>query len=109
MRRIPASTRERTRSRAASVAASESNSGATSRSWKVKKGTPSFSKNSKATCVLRSARATGSPAPNHGRSKVSAPNMSVPGQQNVCHQHTAMRSWSAMRLPRTIASGSYQR
>ena len=72
------------RSSCALVARSVAPSGATSRSWKVKNGAPSLSNSSKATAALRSASVIGSPSPNHGRSKVSPPNMSTPGQQNVC-------------------------
>ncbi len=69
------------RSSWALVSASVSASGATSRSWKVKNGTPSSPKSSNAASALRAASAMGSPAPNQGRASVSPPNMSPPGQQ----------------------------
>ena len=37
-----------------------------------------------------------------GRLNVPAPNTSLPGQQKVCHMHTAKRRWSSMRSPMTI-------
>ena len=33
------------------------------------------------------------------------PNTSLPGQQKVCHMHTAKRRWSSSRLPMTTSSG----
>ncbi len=60
-------------------------SGAMSRSWKQKNGTPSFSKNSKAAAILILAASIGSPAASsQGRSRVPAPKMSKPVQLKLC-------------------------
>jgi hypothetical protein len=67
-------------------------SGATSWSWKVKNGAPSFSMNSNAAASFVRAAAIGSPpAASHGRSKVPTPNTSEPGQLNECHRQIATR------------------
>lgn len=59
-------------------------SGAMSRSWKQKNGTPSFSKNSNAAASL-SAQVSRLLVPaSHGRSNVADPNMSRPGALNEC-------------------------
>ena len=90
----------------ATVSAKVAPSGATSRSWKVKNGTPSFETNSKAASSFARAASIGSaPGASQGRSKVPTPNTSDPGQLNECHRHTAIRRWSSMRLPATSRSG----
>ena len=56
-----------------------------STSWKQKKGMPSLAKNSKAASIFWRAAAIGSPPPpSQGRSKVPAPNTSLPGQLKEC-------------------------
>src|SRR5204863_181617 len=53
------------------------------------------------------AVATSTPAVSQGRSNVPTPKTSEPGQLKECQRHTAMRSWSSIRLPSTSRSGWY--
>ena len=71
------------RSRLVQPSRNVSPSGTTSTSWKQKNGVPSFSKNVEGGVELRSAVSNVSAAC-QGRSNVPGPNMSLPGQQNVC-------------------------
>ena len=63
--------------------------------------------NSNATANFWRAAGIGSAAgSSHGRSSVPTPNMSRPSHANECHRQTPIRRWSAIRLPRTMRSGS---
>ena len=85
-------------------AAKSAPSGRMSASWKQKNGWPRIANISKAASAFSLAWAMSSP--NHGRSKVWPPNGSPPGQAKLCHQATAKRRWSSIRLSPTISFGS---
>ena len=106
MRAMCPSIRSTLVSRLARVSAYVRPSGATSRSWNAKNGTPSFSMNSNAASTFACEAVPGStPGVSHGRSKVPTPKTSEPGQLNECQRQTAIRSWSSIRFPSTTRSG----
>ena len=72
-------------SRMSFVSASDLPSGATSRSWKQKNGTPSLLNSSNAAAAFSFASSTASaPSRCQGRPNVPAPNTSKPFHTNVC-------------------------